>query len=139
VQEHIDNPASFGTVSPSAYFRCKGQSIAAFLAISLPYILTRPKKAVAKARFAAPLEFNGLAAGEIKRHPEVKTSFAAKDTISEAMRVSEPTNVKVNSAIRPLPVNVLPIRLNGSSATEAGRAHNPDAVSPEHLACSTRQ
>jgi hypothetical protein len=44
VQEHIDNPSSFGTVSPSAYFRCKGQGIAALLAISSPYVLSRLEK-----------------------------------------------------------------------------------------------
>jgi cell division inhibitor SulA len=44
VQERIDNPSSFGTVSPSAYSRRNGQSIAALLAILLPYILSRLEK-----------------------------------------------------------------------------------------------
>ena len=55
MQEHIDSPASFGIVNPRAYFRRKGQSIAALLAKLCPSDLPVSVQALISAPFRLSL------------------------------------------------------------------------------------
>jgi hypothetical protein len=55
-------------------------------AVLPPYIPARPKTAVPGVCFMALPEFNGLAAGQIKRRPEVEVLLVTGDSRTEVVK-----------------------------------------------------